>query len=226
MSDAEAETGKRGIIARFWHFLWRPSRRWPLAVLLIVGFFAGIIFWGGFHWAVEASNTEGFCISCHEMRNNPYQSMQDTVHFVNRTGIRAICSDCHVPREWVHKIPRKIYATKDLFYHIVGKIDTPEEYAEHRLEMALGVWQSMKDTDSRECRNCHENVWMDLSKQFGGARRNHNIAIENGLTCIDCHQGIAHDLPEAFEHPTNAELLEDPDAWLVEMRAIAEAEGD
>ena len=33
----------------------------------------GVIFWGGFNTAMEATNTLGFCISCHEMEENVYQ---------------------------------------------------------------------------------------------------------------------------------------------------------
>ena len=78
----------------------------------------------------------------------------------------------------------------------------------------------MKATDSRECRNCHQKVWMDLSAQWGGAQRNHDIAIKNGhLTCIDCHQGIAHKLPEAFDRPSPEQLVEDVNAWIEKLEA-------
>ncbi|MEX0852517.1 MAG: NapC/NirT family cytochrome c [Bauldia sp.] len=224
MSSGESEGPKLGWISRLWRFLRRPSATASLAALLFGGFLGGVVFWGGFHWAVELSNTEAFCVSCHEMRDNPYQDLQKTVHFVNRTGIRAICSDCHVPREWAYKLGRKIVATKDLFFHILGKIDTPEEFEAHRLAMALTVWTSMKDTDSRECRNCHQKVWMDTSSQWGGAARNHDIALKDGkLTCIDCHQGIAHTLPTGFVRPTPEELVKDVRDWLIKAEALEAA---
>ncbi|MEW8209599.1 MAG: NapC/NirT family cytochrome c, partial [Candidatus Thiodiazotropha taylori] len=72
-------------------------------VLVGVGIIAGILLWGGFNTAMEMTNTEEFCISCHEMENTVYQELQETVHFTNRTGVRATCPDCHVPKEWVHK---------------------------------------------------------------------------------------------------------------------------
>lgn len=205
---------KIGFLRRIWRFFWRPSAGISLGVLLIAGFFAGIIFWGGFHWAIEYTNTEKFCISCHEMKENVYAELQDTIHFVNRTGIRAICSDCHVPRDWFHKIKRKIQASNEVYHKIVGTVSTPEKFEAQRLKMARSVWASMKGSDSRECRNCHEKVWMDMSEQFSGAKRNHTIAIKNELTCIDCHQGIAHKLPEAFVRPTPEQLVTDAQAWL------------
>ena len=205
-----------------WRAFRRPSSVIALGTLLTAGFFCGVLFWGGFHWAIELSNTETFCLSCHEMRDNPHKEMQGTIHVSNRTGIEVICSDCHVPKEWVHKIPTKIWATKDLLHHIAGSIPDAEAFEAQRLDHALTVWRKMKATDSRECRSCHSAVWKDMSKQWGGAQRNHELATENGnLTCIDCHQGIAHQLPKGFERPTPEQLVQDPSAWLREMEKLA-----
>ena len=91
----------------------------------MVAFIVGIIFWGGFNTAMEATNTEDFCISCHEMKNNVYVEYQDTVHYNNRTGVRATCPDCHVPKQWVHKMVRKIQATNELLPQVHGHASTP-----------------------------------------------------------------------------------------------------
>ena len=187
------------MIKKIWKILRSPTAKYSVGFLLITGFVAGIIFWGGFHTVVEATNTEAFCISCHEMRDNVYQEYKETIHYSNRTGVRAICSDCHVPKTWVHKIARKIQATNELFHKVMGTIDTPEKFEKHRLEMAKRVWKVMKDTDSRECRNCHHFDFMDLDEQDKTARKKHERSLEEGKTCIDCHQGIAHELPEEEE---------------------------
>ena len=68
---------------------------------------------------MELTNTEAFCISCHEMRDNPYKE-KGPIHFKNRSGLRAICSDCHVPRDWLAKIKRKIAASNQLNSQGVG----------------------------------------------------------------------------------------------------------
>jgi cytochrome c-type protein NapC len=192
-------------VKKIWAALKQPSAKYSLGGLLVVGFVAGIIFWGGFHTAMEASNTETFCISCHEMEENVYIEYQDTIHYSNRTGVRATCPDCHVPKDWVHKVARKIKATNELYHKVMGSVGTPEKFEAKRLELAQNVWRAMKETDSRECRNCHDFVSMDYVKQGRRAVQQHVKGYDEGQTCIDCHKGIAHSLPAMYEvDPTAA----------------------
>ncbi len=118
---------KPGLIRRIWQWWRRPSRL-ALGTLLLIGFAAGILFWGGFNTGMEKANTEAFCISCHEMRNNVYEEYMETVHYNNRSGVRATCPDCHVPHEWGPKMIRKIKASKELYGKIFGIIDTPAKF--------------------------------------------------------------------------------------------------
>lgn len=141
---------------------------------------------------MEATNTTEFCIGCHEMEDNVYQEYKPTIHFANRTGVRAGCPDCHVPKPWIHKVVRKIQASKEVFFWLTGKLDTKEKFNEHRFELAQSVWHAMKSTDSRECRNCHNFESMNPEFQKPRARKQHLNAFETGQTCIDCHKGIAH----------------------------------
>lgn len=158
----------------------------------LVFFAAGIIFWGGFNTAMEATNEMGFCIGCHEMENNVYQEYKPTIHYTNRSGVRATCPDCHVPKDWTHKVIRKIQASKELWGKFTGIVDTPEKFNAHRKEMAMREWERMKETDSRECRNCHNFESMAPQFQKPRARKQHLNAFQTGQTCIDCHKGIAH----------------------------------
>ena len=120
----DKSTGKPGIIRRIWQWWRRPSRL-ALGTLLLIGFAGGIIFWGGFNTGMEMTNREEFCIGCHEMRANVYEEYMQTVHYNNRSGVRATCPDCHVPHEWVPKIIRKLQASKELYAKAFGIIDTP-----------------------------------------------------------------------------------------------------
>ena len=176
--------------------LWQRISSLPANILLILGIGTGIILWGGFNTAMEMTNTMEFCLSCHEMKDNPYEEYKETVHFKNPSGVQVTCADCHVPKPWVHKVVRKIKASRELWYKATGKIDTPEKYDQHRWELANRVWDDMRSTDSRECRNCHSYESMDLSEQDRSARKRHSRAVDEGQTCIDCHTGIAHEEPE------------------------------
>lgn len=198
MAEPTSEATQKGPIGRAWAALWRPSSRFTLATLVIAGSIAGILLWGGFNWAMELSNTETFCVSCHEMRNTVYKELQETVHFTNRSGVRATCADCHVPKEWIFKVRRKIAATNELYHKFAGTVDTPEKFEAERLVLAQKVWASMKATDSRECRNCHLAESMDIRTQNRLAQRMHALAKERNQTCIECHQGIAHKLPKGW----------------------------
>ena len=169
--------------------------------LFIAGGVAGILFWGGFNWALELTNTEAFCVSCHEMRDNVYQELQQTIHWKNRSGVRAICSDCHVPKPWIYKIKRKIEASNEVLHKILGTIDTKEKFEAHRLELAQHVWATMKATDSRECRNCHSFDAMSDEVQKQSVYKKHMKAKDESMTCIDCHKGVAHKLPKEYKDP-------------------------
>jgi len=190
-----------------WTRLWRrPTSRWRFGIPAggLMMFVAGVLFWGGFNWTLEMTNTETFCISCHEMRDFIYPEYKETIHFSNRTGVRASCPDCHVPKPYVYKLQRKIHASNELFHKIVGTIDTREKFEAERRAMAERVWKVLKETDSRECRNCHEFQHMDLEQQERVSARRHEKAFKQGETCIDCHKGIAHHLPKGYEEEQEA----------------------
>ena len=163
--------------------------------LVALVFVAGILFWGGFNTAMEWTNREAFCISCHEMEENVYKEYRNTIHYSNRSGVRATCPDCHVPKEWTHKIIRKIQASNEVWHKLLGTIDTPEKFNAKRLQLAQNEWKRMKATDSRECRNCHNFEYFDYAIQGRRSTRMRQDGFGEGKTCIDCHKGIAHNLP-------------------------------
>jgi len=160
-----------------------------------LAFVLGIAFWGAFNWTLELTNTEAFCISCHEMKENVFQEYRNTIHYANRTGVRATCPDCHVPREWTYKMLRKIQASNELLHKFLGSVDTPEKFNAKRLELAKHEWARMKGNDSRECRNCHHFDAFDYGEQGRRSAAMHQAGLSKGQTCIDCHKGIAHSLP-------------------------------
>ncbi len=179
----------------------------------------GVIFWGGFNWSLELTNTEEFCISCHEMEDNVYMEYKETIHYSNRSGVRATCPDCHVPKDWIHKIQRKIQASNELLHKMLGTIDTPEKFDAKRLVLAKHEWERMKESDSRECRNCHSFEYMYQKAQKPRAMKQHTEALQAGNTCIDCHKGIAHTNVRDQLSEEELEKLEAPDPELAKKNA-------
>ncbi len=221
--------------------IWRRYFLWGMPVAGIAAAFAGgIIFWGGFNTAMEATNTKDFCISCHEMRDFVYEEYTGTIHDVNRSGVGAVCSDCHVPKDWTHKMIRKIKASKELYGKVVGTINTREKFEAKRVHLAMNEWERMKATDSRECRNCHDFESMMPEFQKPRARQQHLNAMTVGQTCIDCHKGIAHsdardraeeEYLEQLEAPNPAFIREIPPEYIaslekIESKEAAEAEAE
>jgi cytochrome c-type protein NapC len=169
----------------------------PMWFVLTFGFLGGIIYWGGFNTVLDATNSEQFCISCHTMKDNNYQEYTASIHYKNRSGVRATCADCHVPHDWASKMMRKVGAAKDVWGQITGTVSTPEKFEEHRLAMATREWGRFRRDNSLACRNCHDAEYFDFTKQGNPGTYMHQIMLEDGgFTCIDCHKGIAHKLPQ------------------------------
>ena len=176
--------------------IWRrPKFRWLLGIPLggFIMLFGGVIAVVTFNFVVEATNTTEFCTSCHSMSAYIEPEWAKSVHYKNRTGVRAGCADCHVPRAFVPKMIAKVLAVKDIYHEILGTIDTREKFEDRRRLMAERVWDQMRARKSRGCRNCHIIEQMAFDKQL---TFQHNVVEEMGLICIDCHKGIAHTIPK------------------------------
>jgi cytochrome c-type protein NapC len=175
---------------------------------------------------MEFTNTETFCTGCHEMRDNVFPELKQTIHYTNRSGVRAKCSDCHVPHEWTVKMARKIQASKEVWGKIFGTVSTRQKFLDKRLELAKHEWARLKANDSLECRNCHSSAAMDFTKQTRRAAAIHDRFLVSGeRTCIDCHKGIAHELPDmtgvdpGWSAPPD--LQDKTSSWYDERRSLA-----
>jgi len=170
-------------------------------------FILGLAAAGLFNVGLAYTNSMEFCVSCHSMQTN-LREFKETTHYKNASGVRATCHDCHVPHDFLPLMKAKVMAAKDVWGEITGKIDTPEKYEAHRWEMASSVWKKMRESDSRECRSCHDFEAMDFSEQSRSARKRHARAEEKGETCIECHKGLAHEEPDEPEEAEETEVSE------------------
>ncbi len=189
-------TPRRGFLA----WLWQRPRRWYLFGIpagALLAFIIGIGVTAGSLGAIEFTSSEAFCVGCHEMRT-PMAELKFSSHYSNAFGVRAACAECHIPPTFVAGLRRHMKLSLiDAWDHMNSELSTPEKYEAHRLAMAQGIWKELQGNDSAECRSCHTPAAMAFGKQPAAAASAHQSLATSGMTCIDCHKGVAHTLPQA-----------------------------
>lgn len=179
-------------------WFWKPSRtKWLLGIPIGGFVFAalGAVAMVAFHVSMEASSTNAFCYSCHVGMDTIVEEYEASPHFNNRHGVKADCADCHVSKEFVPKMETKIKALADIWYQMIGTIHL-ENFEQERERLAQHVWDEMMANDSRECRSCHSPARWNLSAAPIRIRNQHQQVLDGEKTCIECHAGIAHKLPQ------------------------------
>lgn len=195
MAQADQDENRDGWWTRLWA---RPHKKWLLGIPIggFVALVAGAAGLGAFNFALHETSTTEFCFSCHSHEQSIRPEYEASSHFNNQAGVQAGCADCHLPHGWFEYTWNKMVVSLDIVPELLGKLDTPEKYEAHRGEMAKHVWTRFRENDSEFCRHCHSLERMDLTLQERRAQRRHAQAMEGNETCIDCHQGIVHALPE------------------------------
>jgi nitrate/TMAO reductase-like tetraheme cytochrome c subunit len=192
--------------------LWRPTRsRWLLGIPVggLLMLLVGAVGLGGMNWVVHETSSTEFCFACHSHQSFIKPEYEASSHFKNEVGVRAGCSDCHLPHDnWFELMYTKALVSTDVFRELSGKISTSEKYEANRGEMAQKVWKQMLGNDSKFCRSCHSFDAMNLQAQGRMPARMHSQAMKSGKTCIECHRGIVHALPENTEQLWNEVLTE------------------
>ena len=181
---------------KLWRFLVKPSSRYSvlaIAVVCVIITLAGVF---TFHESIKFSSTTEFCTSCHSMKEN-YNEYKTSIHYKNAYGVRAECRDCHIPEnDPIAFMKAKLGGVGDIYSEFISKdIDTPAKFEANRLRMAQNVWRMMAETNSATCKSCHSYTAMDHAKQSPAAAAAMTIAAAKNMNCIECHKGIAHQLP-------------------------------
>ena len=193
-----ADANGAGVLRRMWRWLFSPSARLPVFVLLLLGLSVGAVSVIGTQVALAVTGTSEFCgTACHSHAKFIYPDHKTSSHHANRTGVRATCTDCHVPHDYPAKLFYKAQAgITDAFAELKGTISTQEKFDRERWRLANIVWDEMRANNSANCRTCHEPTAWDTTKQSEDATRQHKKFLAGKATCIDCHTGVAHKEPE------------------------------
>ena len=186
----------RGPERGLWRRLSTPSARWSVLALLVIGIVVGAGAVIGTQVMVAVTGSNEFCSgACHSMQwvANEYRQ---SVHFANRTGVRATCHDCHIPHEYPGLLWYKAKAgLKDAIGEMRGVISTEAKFHQERKRMAEEVWAEFKETNSANCQHCHAFDATIVAKQQEFVRPMHEQVLAKSATCIDCHKGVAHAEP-------------------------------
>lgn len=182
--------------SRIWQ---RPMSRWRLGIPIggILAFVLGAAALGTTNYVLHKTSETDFCYVCHSHEAFIRPEYEASSHYMNKTGVRAACADCHLPHDsWFELVWTKTVVSLDIIPEMMGKLETAEKYEAHRAEMAESVWRQFKQNDSKFCRSCHSIAAMNLEEQERKTARRHSQAESRGETCIDCHYGIVHKEPD------------------------------
>ena len=85
---------------------------------------------------------------------------------------------------------------KDVIGEMRGVIDTEEKFKKERARMAEHVWAEYKANNPPIAGPATRSLVRSSAKQKDFVRPMHEQFLAGQMTCIDCHKGIAHKLPE------------------------------
>jgi nitrate/TMAO reductase-like tetraheme cytochrome c subunit len=146
---------------------------------------------------VVATGSNAFCGgACHSMQWVAQEYAQ-SAHHANRTGVQATCHDCHIPDRYPELLWYKAKAgIHDAIQEARGVISTEEKFKKERLRLAKAVWAEFKENNSENCQHCHRFSAEIVAKQKGFVQPMHQQFLSKAATCIDCHKGVAHAVPD------------------------------
>ncbi len=151
--------------------------------------------------AVIWSSSNAFCGKfCHSMTWASAEYQQGP-HFINASGVRASCGECHIPYDSGHATATEYVklllfkadrGAKDFWNESHKAIATKEKWEMRRAQLQAESESYMQAHNFLTCRGCH------VLEAFGGPRSQmkaliHKDAIKaNDVDCLRCHQNIGH----------------------------------
>ncbi len=181
-------------------WLMSPSSRFSILTLIILGLVVGVTGTVFTLVTVEATGSNAFCLNCHEMQT-VYDEYTKSSHYTNSSGVNAACADCHLPHHYPEKLIVKTLRLAEVWYHLRGTINSVQKFEDKRSTLAASVWKELAQNDAAPCRACHDAQRMNQAEQSQHARKAHARARRTARVCIDCHIGLAHNLPPMTQLP-------------------------
>ncbi|MCL3779907.1 hypothetical protein EMN47_05830 [Prolixibacteraceae bacterium JC049] len=168
-----------------------------IVLVLLIGIVVGIVIMLSGQKAMKYTSTDEYCNSCH-IHPHATQSWKQSVHVVNRSGVKVHCVQCHLPPKGQNHLIEKIKAgSKDVYGYLFKDSTEFNWAAKSHPDMAS------KFTFKSSCINCHANLFpLTLSKK-GEQAHLYYTQHEDELNCINCHIDVGHYDPNAAAHAQN-----------------------
>jgi nitrate/TMAO reductase-like tetraheme cytochrome c subunit len=151
--------------------------------------------------AVIYSSSDAFCgTACHSM-TWASDAYHQGPHFINASGVRANCGQCHIPYDSSHATATEYVqmllfkaarGAKDFWYESRKTVATKEEWENQRPQLQAEFESYLQAHNYITCRDCHS------LEAFGGPRSQMKVLIHkdiikaNAVDCLQCHSNIGH----------------------------------
>ena len=158
------------------------SIKWKRIGWVVLGLFVlGII---GFTGTVVATESNEFCISCHEL-DYAYKGWKQSTHVNNPEGVVANCVDCHAPPQLSDLVLSKVESLNEVYSHWFKPSSDPFWWQENLPRLRARARERLKDDN---CVRCH--TWRFEPRSPEG-KIAHATAHE-ATRCVQCHQYLVH----------------------------------
>lgn len=184
-----------------WRALFKPSAKYSVLALLVVGIVIGAIGFFATQQTLHATSTNAFCMTCHAGHSLEQEVLQSP-HGANSAGIVVQCQQCHIPQEPFAYLMKKIVVSKDIIgFMTIDGFETQDWLETNRKQQAELARDFLRSIDSSTCQNCHNRIYENPSPEMKKmAVRMHAMNFKKPAdkrkTCVDCHRGVAHPYPK------------------------------
>jgi len=139
------------------------------------------------------SSSSESCVSCH-VHPDSDNSWKQSAHFVNESGVRTDCAECHLPpkQEYFSYLATKTrMGAKDVVSYLLKKHESIDWEAKGELEYARRI------VNNNSCVSCHANIYPEGISDDGIAAHLYydENAMKLDLQCINCHLDAGHHNP-------------------------------
>ncbi len=158
------------------------------------GIILGILFSFTVKKTLTITSTDKYCASCH---THPHatQSWKKSTHYINPSGIKVHCVECHLPPQGKgHYLAKIKTGTKDLWGKLFRDSSSFNWAQKSRPENAVHfVYET-------SCIHCHQTLFpVTLTKEGEDAHLYYTEKKKSDeLHCINCHISVGHYDPNAI----------------------------